>query len=62
MSMESLTSPRNHGPEKTMAALPSLKSEVIRAVEGSRGRTFSPSTHVMSSSRALTFSGRFMVG
>ncbi len=34
-------SPRNHGPEKTIAALPALKSEVISAVDGSVGRMLS---------------------
>ena len=57
-----LISPRNQGPLKIIAALPSLNSAVISAVEGSAGRIWSLSSHLRRYSRAFTLLALLMAG
>src|SRR2546422_2830437 len=50
-------SPRNQGPLKIIAVLPSLKSAGMSAVDGSAGRIASFSNHFKKNSRAFIFAG-----
>jgi hypothetical protein len=61
-SMPLAISPRNHGPENTMPALPSLNSEVISAEEGSAGRMPSLLIHLSRCSMDFTFGAELTVG
>jgi len=56
-----LISPRNQGPEKTIAAFPWLNSAVIRATDGSAGRKPCPS-QLIRVSAAFTSGAELRVG